>query len=193
MPVPVIIVCLFICCVVFSDTPIKGSVIQTDRLTSENRGERKKAYKKLKRERDALISTIIPLIKEKGADPRERAKAYGSTLDICIKLAGEYRMIEACEFLAKIIEYAPMSKDDLPFDLKYPAVNALIKIGKPSVAAVLKEISVSSDKQRTTLYCRVIIGVEGKEIAKRVLDKAIINETDKNRKENLKSALKHFE
>ena len=72
---------------------------------------------------------------------------------------------------------------------QYPAVEALIRIGKPSVPAMLRNLESSSDKHVRGLSARVIFYVEGAQIGRLIVENAIAKEDDPVKKKNLEEAL----
>ncbi|MHC4529568.1 MAG: hypothetical protein ACYS29_16970, partial [Planctomycetota bacterium] len=72
---------------------------------------------------------------------------------------------------------------------RYPVVEALIKIGKPSVRVMIHNIVSSNDKKVRDLSAKVIRYIEGREIGRIVLEKAAERQTDPAKKARLKGAL----
>ena len=111
-------------------------------------------------------------------------------------LLGLYRYVDAADSLAQVIDME--SKDSAAqkrlarWD-RYPAVEALIKIGKPSVPAMLRNLEESKNENVKELSARVISYVEGKELAKSIVANAIAKQGDPAKKANLESSLKYFE
>ena len=108
-------------------------------------------------------------------------------------LLGLYRYPEAVNHLAAKIT---MENDDevLPQGKmarwgRYPAVEALIRIGKPSVAAMLRNLASSSDQHVRALSARVIFYVEGEQIGRLIVENAIAKEDDSVKKKNLEASL----
>ena len=108
-------------------------------------------------------------------------------------LLGLYRYPEAVNDLAAKItmenddEVLPQGKE-ARWD-RYPAVEALIRIGKPSVPAMLRNIASSSDQHVRALSGRVIFYVEGEQIGRLIVESASAKEDDPVKKKNLETSL----
>ena len=83
--------------------------------------------------------------------------------------------------LSSMIYYAPMG----PF----PAEQALIRIGMPSVRAILKVLPTERSALRRKLMVPVMVGVEGRAVTNFRLRRAIAKATTAAAKANLKAAL----
>ena len=106
-------------------------------------------------------------------------------------LLGLYRMEQAVNDLAKLITMEAdiqKQKREAPWG-RYPVVEALIRIGRPGIPAMLENIEKTDDELVRKLSARVIRFVEGPDIAKFVLEEAIRNERDTTKKQNLQSGL----
>jgi hypothetical protein len=111
---------------------------------------------------------------------------------------GKMRVAEAAKILAERI--------DLQLDLtrpiiekhwvvceikKYPAVEALIEIGNPSISAVIRNLAESDDVKVRELSFKVLYHIEGdKDIVQLRLQKALTAEKDLQKQARLQSALK---
>jgi hypothetical protein len=76
---------------------------------------------------------------------------------------------------------------------RYPAMEALITIGLPSVQPAIELLATDTDELRRTLAAKVVRYVEGPDVARFVLDRACTKETDPKRKANLKNAAARIE
>ena len=170
-----------------NEVPLIENLSSADFIVREN------AYKKLTAQRQQMISNLLNILKQKGSDPRERMlPEFGSSLELTIRLLGEFRAVEAISELIKIIDYAPLLKEDLPLDRRYPAVRALIEIGDPSIPIVMDELAKTSVPLRSKLCALVIKEIETKDIGEILIENAIKNETDSKRKANLQSVLQYL-
>lgn len=107
-------------------------------------------------------------------------------------LLGLYRYSNAVDNLANVItmESTKSSEDDRKSRWQqYPAVEALIVIGKPSVPAMLRNLASSSDQHVRALSARVIFHVEGEQIGQLIVESAIAKEDDPVKKQNLETSL----
>lgn len=110
---------------------------------------------------------------------------------VVVYLLGLYRMEGAARHLAKFITLEAEEKlhQRLPLWSRYPAVDALVKIGMPSIPVVMERIETSDDKLVIELGAKVIKGVLGQEIAEGVVKQAIIKLPDADKKKKLEEAL----
>ena len=132
-------------------------------------------------------------------DKLMRQLHYGKNLNkekkirICY-LLGKYRASRATMDLLNIItlEDQNVTEEDTRFPLwrKYPAYEALIKIGVPTIPRILKKLETESDLLAMRLEVAVIYWVYGKEIAKIILDKALAKQTDTQKAKNIKKAMR---
>ncbi len=106
-------------------------------------------------------------------------------------LLGLYRYAEAADSLAAVItmENKVIRQQREGRWRRYPAVEALIRIGKPSVPAMLRNLASSSDQHVRALSARVIFGVEGEQIGRLIVENAIAKEDDPVKKKNLETSL----
>ncbi len=166
----------------------------TDGLSSRDSNVRKEAFDRLVAERKARISALLRVLKEAASDRRERLLPHrGSKLHLTMKLLGELRAVEAIPSLIGLIEYEPLRKEDLPLALQFPAVQALIKIGRPSVDAVIEGLRTGAmSPQRSMLCTLVVVSVEGKAAGRVLLEGAVRDEKDAEGKAGLRVALQHL-
>jgi hypothetical protein len=74
---------------------------------------------------------------------------------------------------------------------EYPAMNALIKIGTPSIPAMIRNLAESDDVKVNELSLNVLYRIEGdKDIVQLRLQKALAAEKDSQKQARLQSALK---
>jgi HEAT repeat protein len=83
---------------------------------------------------------------------------------------------------------AELRKAETPWD-RYPAVEALIEIGNPSIRAMLAKLEATDDEHVRNLSARVIYHVEGPELSKIVVQLAIAQQNDPKKKKRLEAAL----
>lgn len=110
-----------------------------------------------------------------------------------IYLIGRHRLSDAVDELIRRIDFAPGSDRRIPEPEplweRYPAMEALITIGKPSVPPAIELLATDKSDLRRTLAVKVIRYVEGPEVAEFVLQKAEAKENDIDRKSMLNDAL----
>jgi hypothetical protein len=146
-----------------------------------------------------LQSAVIKELKRSQSDDARACLAF---------LLGRYRSVEAAEPLSKMIGLKNPSYDrfpGLPLVGAYPAYDALVRIGTPSLRFMVKNLESSDDKTERDLSAQVIWrvlgtafdnttrGKKGKELARLFLCKAIEWQSDPAKKKNLESALKYFD
>jgi hypothetical protein len=108
---------------------------------------------------------------------------------------GELRVSRAADILAQSItlkfDWGHYEVDGLPPFLGYPVVDALVKIGYPSIPATLRNLEESDDAQTRKLSLEVICKIEGdKDIARIRLQKALQAQTNLQKQARLQAALK---
>ena len=121
----------------------------------------------------------------------------GHAVPLAVKTLGEIRAAEAADLLASIIDrHIPYGASwSARMDTLFPCVSALVRIGKPGVAACLHQIIklTAEDKGRPfreKLLVLVIVRVEGEKVARLLLEdrKASVSE-NKEQVENLERAI----
>ena len=109
-------------------------------------------------------------------------------------LIGLYRYSEAVHSLSSQIAMEDVnvdrriSKREHPWG-RYPAIEALIHIGKPSTPAMLRNLATSKDAHVRGLSARVIYYVEGETAGKKILEDAIEKQAELPKKQRLESSL----
>jgi hypothetical protein len=141
---------------------------------------------RLAHERHNLINNLI------------RQLRYGKNLNkekkirICF-LLGQYRASEAAKDLLNIIALENKIKPGQEYRRslweRYPAFEALERIGMPAVRHILIKLGTESDINAMRLEVILIRGLYGKEIGKMVLEKAIAKQADKEKAENITKAM----
>jgi len=107
-------------------------------------------------------------------------------------LLGLDRMEQSVEKLSNVIT---LEKDQseldkrLPLYGRYPAVQALIRIGNPAVRRMVANIESSDSEKTRELSALVVRQIEGAEIGKIVLEKAMEKQTDDKKRGRLKAAI----
>lgn len=128
---------------------------------------------------------LIVLIKQLDTSPSKNVQAAA------IYLIGRHRLAEGVSELIRRIDFDASGqavKGAEPLWEQYPAMEALITIGKPAVPAALNLLATEANDLRRTLAVKVIRYVEGAEVARFILDRAYTTENDSARKANLADA-----
>lgn len=113
-----------------------------------------------------------------------------------IYIIGRHRFSEGTTELVRHIDFDAgerMRSASLPLWDQYPAMEALIRIGLPSIQPTIELLATDSNELRRSLATKVIRYVEGPEVAKFVLDRAYEKESDPKRRANLKNAIARLE
>lgn len=117
---------------------------------------------------------------------------------VIIYYLGKMRMTEASKALAERIDFQfdyrrlPVSKEFIMWDIKrYPALEALVEIGNPSLPAVMRNLAESDNVKVRELSLQVIVRIDSdKDISQLRLQKAIKAEMDPQKQARLQTALK---
>jgi len=111
-----------------------------------------------------------------------------------VYLAGLYRLGDTVSELAKIIfleEHERIQKSEALWG-QFPVVEALIKIGNPSVPKMLELIQESSDPKTRKLAATVILHIETESVGAFILQKKMDTQTDAAQKERLGAAIQYL-
>jgi len=109
-----------------------------------------------------------------------------------IYLIGRHHLSDGVQELVQRIDFAPggrPTRGPEPLWEQYPAMEALITIGWPSVQAAVELLAVETDDLRRDLAVKVIRYATDAEVAKFILERAHKIESDPTRKGNLQDAL----
>lgn len=151
------------------------------RLASLNNEERIKLLEQWSKDRSDMQTALISQLDE--SNPKEVTFAIGYAL-------GLHRIEQAVPHLSKYIALEADTGVEKRRSLwdQYPIVEALIRIGNPSVPEMLKNIEITKDKKVRELSARVIRYVMGLDIAKVVLEKVMEGKSEAV-KANFKAAI----
>ena len=109
-----------------------------------------------------------------------------------IYLIGRHRLAGGVGELIRRIDFNAGSESKLSalrLWERYPAMEALITIGKPSVSSALELLATDINDLRRTLAVKVVRYVEGADIAMFILQKTHTSEQDSTRKAKLADAV----
>lgn len=138
-------------------------------------------------ERERLGSELLKTFKNhKSSSANQCIAAY---------YLGEMRLSTAVDFLAANIKEnlndADILIQGLPVILAYPSRDALVKIGCPSIPAVIRNLTESDDALVRGLSFDVLTRVDGdKDIVRLRLQKALAAQKDSQKQARLQVALK---
>ena len=109
-----------------------------------------------------------------------------------IYLIGRHRLADGVNELIRRIDFDPGRQPQPgpePLWEQYPAMEALITIGKPSVRGATELLATDQNDLRRSLAVKVIRYIEGADVAEFILQKAGAAERDRTRKTLLQDAL----
>lgn len=108
-------------------------------------------------------------------------------------LMGLYRMEKCAGVLSSNItlddDYI-LPNDSVNLWQQSPIIDALIGIGRPSIPEMIKNIEGNNDPRVRDLSSRVIQSIEGAEVGRFIIEKAIEKQGDVEKKKNLHETLK---
>jgi len=113
-----------------------------------------------------------------------------------IYLIGRNRLSDGVPELVRRIDFdtgAEPKKTAEPLWERYPAMEALITIGSPSVRPSVELLATDPNEVRRNLAVKVIRYVEGPEVAKFILERAIAAESEPKRRANLSDGMKRLQ
>lgn len=167
--------------------PIQHLPHYFDKLLSNNVEEQSSAALEAQSQRIRIRYVLLEILK------KEQTIETRSQIASAIHIVGTLRIAEASTVLVNRINYLETGGVDTShFGTivdDYIALGALIEIGKPAVAPALARLLTESDSLNRLLLVTVIKVVEGKEIAKLILENAE-KKADEQGKANLQAALK---
>ncbi|MGH7976619.1 MAG: hypothetical protein ACREDS_00525 [Limisphaerales bacterium] len=138
-------------------------------------------------ERARLNSELLNIFKNpKSSNPNRCAAAF---------YLGEMRFPNAADALAPEItlHLSGVTIDEIPMTMGNPVADALIKIGNPSIPAVIRNLAESDDAQVRKLSLQVLCRIDGdRDITQLRLQKALKAETDSQKQARLQAALKEL-
>ncbi len=178
-----------------------------NRLQSEEPQVRKEAEKQIIEDHQQTIAVLEGLIEdslrgdyastimsslEKGKAPDPKYLAAASAM----KILGELRAARSVPLLVDHLRFSitrgPVSPRP-PVLKDFPAAEALVKIGLPSVQRVLDQYKIRGHEVGFRfLTARIIRDVLGKDLAKRYLENSLAAEGDLVKKDRLKELLKSY-
>ena len=147
-------------------------------------GEVERTLSNLSANRISVQRELLDLLENSNSEKMKESAAY---------LLGIYRMDAAVPMLARFIALSvkPQLQDHEALILGYPAKDALIKIGNPSIPAMIRNLTESDDAKVRDLSFQVLCRIDGdKEISQLRLQKALKMETDSQKQARLQAALK---
>jgi hypothetical protein len=163
-------------------------VMSTETIVASVTGNNLQAFEKvasdLYAERQRLFRELLRILQDTNSSNFQKCSAA--------YFLGEVRIPDPVAALATHVtlrKEASGSTTRLPVIRDYPAMEALIKIGKPSTKHMVQNLEDSSDLLTRELSARVISVIEGRSLAGIIIGKAISKQPDPVKKKRLKAAL----
>lgn len=132
-----------------------------------------------------------PVSRTPGAPPPYLDEGTSKSVQTAaIYVMGRHRLSEAVGELIRRIDFqtGERSRGSLPLWEQYPAMEALITIGKPSVKACLDLLATDAGNVRRMLAVKVIRYVERPDVAAFIVQKVHSSERDSQRRSMLADA-----
>jgi len=171
----------------------QGQMDAIGKIRSSNLALQEEGERELLQQRKELISSLINIL-EQGDKNAKREKR--SSQVAAINVLGEMRATQAVDILVDYIEFR--ASDELimhrltPPSEVFPAVKALIKIGKPSLPPVLRALKESTDEDVILLDWNsgwIIFQVLGHKIGMIYLEDVLQNEIEPKKRERIEDLL----
>ena len=164
-------------------------------ITSARESERDAARNEIIRSRHETIQKLLELVRPPRQPGNDPWLAYYAPRNIAIECLGEYRAVEAIPALVVLLEPQPgeLVTSDRVFRLS-PAATALVKIGSPSIPALIEVIKTNSKSEFLLPQARLVVyDIEGYEGGRFRLQQAIAAEANAEKKKVLQENLAIFE
>ena len=144
-------------------------------------------------ERARVIQALIDIIKAPRVKDGDGWLDLTSSRNTAIACIGEYRAPEAVSVLLALMDPAPGESVVDGVLLFCPAGDALVKIGKPSISAIVDLLAETDTKKMSASQARLVIfDIEGAGAGEMVLKNAVAEEKDAVRRANLEAHLNAF-
>jgi len=153
------------------------------RLDTLDERSRMMLLSKVDQQRSELLGILL---KHLGTSESKNVQAAA------IYLIGSHRLSGGVQELVKRIDFAPggpPTRGPEPLWEQYPAMEALIAIGRASIPPMLELLATEGDDLRRNLAVKVIRYVTDAQTAKFTLEGFCANETEQSRKDHLQDAL----
>jgi len=186
---------LFSLAVKFEIAAVKGETQMIDqqtvdlmkRLDTLDERTRMKLLSQVDEQRTELLGVLLKHLGTSSSPSVQAAAIY---------LIGRHRLADGVTELVRRIDFdagGQPQRGPEPLWERYPAMEALITIGKPSVQPTMELLATNSNDLRRNLAVKVIRYVEGAEVAQFILQKTAANERDQTRKALLEDALRRLQ
>jgi hypothetical protein len=178
--------CLHIFSAPTTNAPVADEIIAQIELMNSNQlyGDPAKLFQEQSTYRQKIIQKLLPIL--------ESPQSTYIAKCCAAHYLGELHAAEAVDSLASQVGtiLTPFGQRPIIYSDEAPAANALIKIGTPSIPAVIRTLSESDDKLVRFTCLQVIASIDNDtDITQLRLEKALKAEVDMNKKNRLQAAL----
>ncbi|MGO9272174.1 MAG: HEAT repeat domain-containing protein [Terriglobia bacterium] len=139
------------------------------------------------RERSEMLGVLLKYL---GPDSSSSVQAAA------IYLIGRNRLSDGVPELVRRIDFdtgVQPKKAAEPLWERYPAMEALITIGSPSIRPSVELLATDPSEVRRNLAVEVIRYVEGPEVSNFILERALAAESEPKRRDNLSDAIRRLQ
>ncbi|MCI0421584.1 MAG: hypothetical protein L0312_20555 [Acidobacteria bacterium] len=158
-------------------------------LKSQNVERRTATAEKIAKDRREMIAQLLELAQQNAG-----SKELRGTKELAIDLLGEFRAVEAVEFLIRDVEFSPPSlRGELSRLGAYPSARALVNIGNQSGEEILAFVHPQVSDKAIKLYAQVIRQVDGAEVGRCRIQKALEGNITSDKRAALEKLLRVFE
>lgn len=135
--------------------------------------------------REKFIDNLVKIVADNETPRSTRVRA--------VQILGKFRAAEATEVLVRHVDkIIPETILGKTVSSLYPCVPALIKVGKPSSRAVLKELRKPMKGTRRLALAVVLAGVEGRQVGRFMLQHEIAKAKTPEERRNLQASMNAF-
>src|SRR4030067_1050205 len=129
------------------------------KLKGDNVDEIQSAKESITMVRSYIINELITVVRNNKVNENKRDNVIRA-----IELLGEFRAVESISTLVDMVDYERPNLPDtnISDDYIYPAIGALIQIGKPSLNAIGQLILTVDSPKKLMLVSWAILVIEGK-------------------------------
>jgi HEAT repeat protein len=161
-PCPIMLGVVMLALIGVATTPTSGSGPEQEKsmkafkdLISQDSQTRDRAVDAILDDRNSVIEKLIPLV-----DPANSKRFNDETRSVAAYLLGELRAVEAVPVLSKALADPPRDQDLARLSRYGMAIfEALVKIGRPAVPAMIENIKTSDDQIRRETSMDVLLHV----------------------------------
>ena len=173
----------------------------TKLLQSADPAQRFAAKSRIVQERRSLVRSLVKIVWSDAADaPSKRAEILRLSSPKClaIRLLGELRAEEAISTLVRDLTYYVDTSiagtlGGRGLGARYPAAGSLAKIGSPAVPRIVGVLRSTTNPLERHICVWTLIAIDGRDVARFRIKKAIERCRLSGMKANLEAALQHLD